>query len=188
MILVSAGLQNHSTRICWQASQPAVRKFKRKSHLRCSKYLHDGVGERVSHPYETLKSVLGPNHYFERAEQPRKFETGEKKVIDAHGLATGRVGHQRRHKVKKPCNPCECKFSPNDFAAASPELNPAENAQNQLLQICQDICEDGGPNGLLRIPWENGHFAYGYRSHDWTLTNRIGEAVQITETTLQMGL
>jgi hypothetical protein len=56
---------------------------------------------------------------------------------DVHDKKTGRVKNQRELKVMKHCDPCECKFSANGYPAASPELNPAENAQSQLRQIVE---------------------------------------------------
>ena len=54
---------------------------------------------------------------------PCKTDTGEVKCSES-GF--------RRDKVMKHCDPCECKHSPNDLPASSPELNPAELAQNHL--------------------------------------------------------
>jgi hypothetical protein len=70
-------------------------------------------------------------------------------MIDVHEKATGRMKYQRRHRVQKRCNPCECKFAFEHFPALSPELNLAENTQNQLRKVVQDLCsEDDCPTWI----------------------------------------
>ena len=59
-----------------------------------------------------------------------------------------------RHRVQKHCDTCECKFEPKDFPALSPELNPAENAQNQLRKVVQDLCgEPDSPSWIHSNLW-----------------------------------
>jgi hypothetical protein len=41
------------------------------------------------------------------------------------------------------CDPCKCKFALEDYPTSSSELNPAENAQNQLRQVVMKIRHDG---------------------------------------------
>jgi hypothetical protein len=51
--------------------------------------------------------------------------------------------------VQKHCEPCECKFAFEHFPALSPELNPAENAQNHLRKVVHDLCsEDDCPSWI----------------------------------------
>lgn len=44
--------------------------------------------------------------------------------------------------------PCECKFAPENYFTSFPELYPAENAQNQLLQVVK-----WGKKGNARAKW-----------------------------------
>jgi hypothetical protein len=46
-------------------------------------------------------------------------------------------------KLLEYCDPCDCKFAPEDYPTSSPELNPAENAQNQLRQVVRKMCHTG---------------------------------------------
>ena len=98
----------------------------------CTKFLHDAVTGRSSHEpiYPVLEEIFGKNGFFENAHPPCKFLTGEVKIVKCRSKKTGKEW-DRRYKVKADCDPCECKHS-NDYPAFSPELNPAELAQNHL--------------------------------------------------------
>jgi hypothetical protein len=61
---------------------------------------------------------------------PCNYDTGEVKHVQGKPQKD-RKEWIRRYKVMAFCDLCECKFSSNDYLAASPELNPAELAQNR---------------------------------------------------------
>jgi len=112
----------------------------------CTKYLHDAITGRSAHEhiYPILEEIFGEDGYFEHARPPCKYFTGEIKDVQCHSKRTGN-SWIRHDKVKADCDPCECKHPPNDYPACSPELNPAELAQNHLkYHVLPELLQEEG--------------------------------------------
>ena len=113
--------------------KPAVSSLsRRRPPVKFSLYLHDAVSGTNAHDsaYETLESIFGPNHFCKHSAPPCKFDTGRVNRIPCYRKGTQQLLYHRNVKVMEHCDPCECKFAPEDYPTSSPELNPVENAQN----------------------------------------------------------
>jgi hypothetical protein len=126
--------------------EPAVKKISRKRPpVRFSSYLHDAVSGRSAHDkiYGTLRSIFGRGRFCKHSQPPCKRDTGRVERIPVRRKGSNEIWYHRNKKVLVDCDPCECKFAPDDYPTSSPELNPAENAQNQLRQVVREALCSG---------------------------------------------
>jgi hypothetical protein len=126
--------------------KPAVRRLKRlRPPVVCSLFLHDAVSGRAAHEplYDTLESIFGIDGFLEHAPPPCKFDTG--RIRDVPCVSKNGNPYTRHDKVKEDCDPCQCDFAWEHYPSSSPELNPAENAQNMLKHnVIPDLLKEDG--------------------------------------------
>ena len=113
-----------------------------ESACQFSVYMHDAVTGQKSQRsviYPALEKVFGKGGFCTHAAPPCRKPTGETKQT-----TYVRNGKEitATYKVTKPCDPCECKFGKLEMASCSPDLNPAENGQNQLRQVVEALVKD----------------------------------------------
>jgi hypothetical protein len=87
-------------------------------------------------------SIFGSGGCFKHSAQPCKLDTCRKRKGDCHSKQTGEFLYQRNITVWEYCDPCECGCHADDFPTSSPDLNPAENAQNHLRQVVRKMCSE----------------------------------------------
>ena len=111
-----------------------------------SRYVHDGCTGGRNHPYDVLGEVFGEGKFTKHAPPPCKVWTGEYYDVPVRASARRRA-HTRRCKVMVDNEECQCNVDEAKtwWPAHSPELNPCENAQNELTRrITKILKEDNG--------------------------------------------